>query len=83
VKVQKTNKYDHIESKLAGKVGTTVKDVEFMSNRPIMQATKRLRRRRENSFAVSNHRRCGSSSINKRRQSQYTTGTNPKKMRAV
>lgn len=31
-KVPKTNKYDHVESKLAGKTGTTVKDIEFMSN---------------------------------------------------
>jgi len=30
-KVPKTNKYDHVESKLAGKTGTTIKDVEFMS----------------------------------------------------
>ncbi len=30
-KVPKTNKYDHVESKLAGKTGTTVKDIEFMS----------------------------------------------------
>jgi hypothetical protein len=27
VKIHKTNKYDHVESKLAGKIGTTVKDV--------------------------------------------------------
>lgn len=31
-KVPKTTKYDHVESKLAGKTGTTVKDIEFMSN---------------------------------------------------
>lgn len=31
-KVPKSNKYDHVESKLAGKTGTTVKDVEIMSN---------------------------------------------------
>jgi len=30
-KVPKTNKYDHVESKLSGKIGTTAKDVEFMS----------------------------------------------------
>lgn len=30
-KVPKTTKYDHVESKLAGKIGPTVKDVEFMS----------------------------------------------------
>lgn len=30
-KVPKTTKYDHVESKLAGKTGTTVKDIEFMS----------------------------------------------------
>ena len=26
-KVPKTAKYDHVESKLAGKIGTTVKDI--------------------------------------------------------
>jgi hypothetical protein len=31
-KVPKTNKYDHIESKLAGKTGTTMKDIQFVSN---------------------------------------------------
>ena len=31
-KVPKTNKYDHVESKLAGKTGTTAKDIEIMSN---------------------------------------------------
>lgn len=30
-KVPKTNKYGHVESKLAGKTGTTIKDVEIMS----------------------------------------------------
>ncbi len=30
-KIPKTNKYDHIESKLTGKIGTTVKDVQFVS----------------------------------------------------
>ncbi len=30
-KVPKTNKYDHIESKLAGKTGTTIKDVQVLS----------------------------------------------------
>lgn len=30
-KVPKTSKYDHVESKLAGKTGVTVKDVEYMS----------------------------------------------------
>lgn len=30
-KVPKTNKYDHVESKLAGKIGTTAKDVQFAS----------------------------------------------------
>ena len=60
VKVQKTNKYDHVESKLAGKIGTTVKDVEFMSNQKNTQATNRLRKRRENCFAALNPPRCGS-----------------------
>ncbi len=30
-KVPKTNKYDHVESKLTGKIGTTAKDVQFIS----------------------------------------------------
>ena len=30
-KVPKTNKYDHVESKLSGKTGVTIKDVEVMS----------------------------------------------------
>ncbi len=30
-KVPKTNKYNHIESKLAGKTGTTIKDIEYSS----------------------------------------------------
>lgn len=49
VKVHKTNKYDHVESKLAGKIGTTVKDVEFISNFERMQAIRRHLRRRANS----------------------------------
>lgn len=36
-KVPKTNKYQHVESKLAGKTGTTVKDVEIMSNFYLIQ----------------------------------------------
>jgi hypothetical protein len=83
VKVQKTNKYDHIESKLAGKVGTTVKDIEFMSNREYKQATNRLLKRRENCFAASNPPRCGSSSISRRRLNQFTTGTNLRRMQGV
>lgn len=30
-RVPKSNKYDHIESKLAGKNGTTIKDVHILS----------------------------------------------------
>ncbi len=30
-KVPKTNKYEHVESKLTGKIGTTAKDVQFAS----------------------------------------------------
>ena len=30
-KVPKNSKYDHVGSKLAGKTGTTAKDVEFIS----------------------------------------------------
>jgi hypothetical protein len=49
VKVHKTSKYDHVESKLAGKIGTTVKDVEFISNFEKTQAIKRPPRKRANS----------------------------------
>lgn len=49
VKVHKTNKYDHVESKLAGKIGTTVKDVEFISKFEKTQAIKRPPRRRASS----------------------------------
>lgn len=44
-KVPKTNKYDHVESKLAGKTGTTIKDVEFMSNYSITKAKRKFLRR--------------------------------------
>jgi len=41
-KVPKTNKYDHVESKLAGKTGTTVKDVQFISKKFVIEkATRR------------------------------------------
>lgn len=53
VKVHKTNKYDHVESKLAGKIGTTVKDVEFISNFEKTQAIKRPPRRRASSSEES------------------------------
>lgn len=53
MKVHKTNKYDHVESKLAGKIGTTVKDVEFISNFQMMQAIKRPPRRRASSSEES------------------------------
>lgn len=33
-KVPKSNKYDHVESKLAGKTGTTIKDVQVLSKFP-------------------------------------------------
>ena len=36
-KVPKSNKYEHVESKLAGKTGTTIKDVEIMSNFYLIQ----------------------------------------------
>jgi hypothetical protein len=49
MKVPKTSKYDHVESKLAGKIGTTVKDIEFMSTSPIIKATNRLQKRRASS----------------------------------
>jgi hypothetical protein len=53
VKVHKTTKYDHVESKLAGKIGTTVKDVEFISNHEEIQVTSKPRKRKENSFEES------------------------------
>lgn len=53
VKVHKTNKYDHVESKLAGKIGTTVKDVEFISIFHNIKATNKHQRRRENSSTGS------------------------------
>ena len=49
VKIHKTNKYDHVESKLAGKIGTTVKDVEFISTDLSIQVISRRPRRRESS----------------------------------
>ena len=48
VKVHKTNKYDHVESKYAGKIGTTVKDIEVMSSFALIQATKKPPRKKEN-----------------------------------
>jgi hypothetical protein len=60
VKVHKTNKYDHVESKLAGKIGTTVKDVEFISTFQSTQATRRPLRRRASSSAGSRRRPSGS-----------------------
>jgi hypothetical protein len=33
-KVPKNTKYEHIEAKLLGKTGTTIKDIAFMSNPP-------------------------------------------------
>ena len=44
-KVPKTNKYDHVESKLAGKTGATVKDIEFMSNSCHIQAINKYPKR--------------------------------------
>jgi hypothetical protein len=32
-KVPKSNKYDHVESKLSGKTGNSAKDIQFASNR--------------------------------------------------
>ncbi len=49
-KVPKTNKYDHVESKLAGKTGTTVKDIEFMSTFYIIQAIRKYLRRMASSL---------------------------------
>jgi hypothetical protein len=39
---------------LAGKTGTTVKDIEFMSKTMLIKATRRLPRRRESSSDASN-----------------------------
>ena len=83
VKVHKTSKYDHVESKLAGKIGTTVKDVEFISTPSSTQATKKPPRRKESSSEGSNHPPFGNSSTKRRRQSPSTTGTSLKKMREV
>lgn len=48
-KVPKTNKYDHVESKLAGKIGTTVKDVQFASKKFFyFEVTKKFLKRRTN-----------------------------------
>lgn len=47
-KVPKTNKYDHVESKLAGKTGTTVKDIEFMSNNDVIKATRKCQNEKDN-----------------------------------
>jgi hypothetical protein len=60
VKVHKTNKYDHVESKLAGKIGHTVKDVEFISIFHTTQATRRLPRRRASCSAGLKHPPFGS-----------------------
>lgn len=50
-KVPKTNKYDHVESKLAGKIGTTVKDVQFASKFfSYWKATKKYQKRKINSL---------------------------------
>lgn len=49
-KVPKTNKYDHVESKLVGKTGTTVKDIEFMSTFYIIQAIRKYLRRMASSL---------------------------------
>lgn len=45
-KVPKTNKYDHVESKLAGKIGTTVKDVQFASNFFLIQGNKEVSKKK-------------------------------------
>lgn len=53
-KVPKTNKYDHVESKLAGKTGTTVKDIEFMSKSWNIQAINKYRKRIASCLGESN-----------------------------
>lgn len=83
VKVHKTNKYDHVESKLAGKIGTTVKDVEFISTPSSTQATRKPPRRKASSSEGSNPPPFGNSSTKRRRPSPSTTGTSPKRMREV
>lgn len=82
VKVHKTNKYDHVESKLAGKIGTTVKDVEFISNFQKTQAIKRPQKRKASSSGGSSPPPSGSSSTRRKRPSPSTIGTSPKKMHA-
>lgn len=49
-KVPKTSKYDHVESKLAGKTGVTVKDVQFVSKKQMIQVIKKLPRKKGNSL---------------------------------
>jgi hypothetical protein len=53
-KVPKNAKYEHIEAKLLGKTGTTVKDIAFMSNPPPTQATNKSPKRAANSSTGSN-----------------------------
>jgi hypothetical protein len=48
VKVHKTNKYDHVESTLAGKTGHTVRDVEFISIWLVTKVPTRPPRRKAN-----------------------------------
>lgn len=83
VKVHKTNKYDHVESKLAGKIGTTVKDVEFISTPSSTQATRKPPRRKESSLEGSNPPLFGNSSTKRRKPSPSTTGTSLKKTQEV
>ena len=83
VKVHKTEKYKHVESKLAGKTGTSVKDVEFISREYIIQATRKPRKRRESCLDASNRRLFGSCSTRKRKENQSTTGTSLRTMLAV
>jgi hypothetical protein len=53
MKVHKTNKYDHVESTLAGKTGHTVRDVEFISTSTPTQAPTKQPKRRVNCSAES------------------------------
>ena len=58
-KVPKTNKYDHVESKLAGKTGTTVKDIEFMSTSYHIKAINKYLKRTVNCFEELSQPHCG------------------------
>jgi hypothetical protein len=52
-KVPKNSKYDHIEAKLLGKTGTTIKDIAFMSTHSPIQATNKSPKKTASSSTAS------------------------------